>query len=45
MGLGQPSVPQHHWRASLFFGDCFGWDLLWVGPGDDVISEMIVESL
>ena len=39
---GQPRTSSHHWRADDASGECFEWDLLWVGPYDAVISEMIV---
>ena len=38
----QPGAPSHHWREDDDCRKCVGWDLLWVGPNDVGVIEMIV---
>ena len=41
----QPGTPPHHWRVDDACGECVEWDLLWVGPDDVFIVEMIVITM
>ena len=36
---GQPGIPSHHGGENDACGECFEWDLLWVGPDDVVVIE------
>ena len=39
MNPGQLGTPSHYGRTDDVGGECFEWDLLWVGPDDAGIIE------
>ena len=43
--LGKPGTPSHHRGSNDAYGECFEWDLLWVGPDDVVVIETIVVAM
>ena len=41
----QPGTPSHHRGSNDACGECFEWDLLWVGPDDAVVVEMKIFAM
>jgi len=45
IGLGKPWITWDNWWAYDVGWECFGWNLLWMGPDDSVIDETIAGYL